>query len=255
MTLLWQLWHRRRLAAVGAVLALLIGTAVAYRIEPGLPPQLRERERLHGVAAADLLVDAASSPAVDLGAESERVDGVALIARARLLANLIATSPLRDRVARRAGIDPATFLALAPSITFDTPRPPEERARSVMAVSFDEGLPIVRISVRAADEATAARIASAGTTELTAYVGALTAQDSGAGARRLTVRPLGRARHATVVAGGRQLAGVLAAGMVFALWCAVLLAVAARRGGRPRRRRRATARAAGGARAAPNVSA
>lgn len=250
-----QLWHRRRLVAVGAVLALVVGTALAYRVEPGLPPTLQERGRVHGVAAADLLVDAARSQTVDLGGEAERVDAVGLIARARLLANLVATSPLRDRVARRAGVDTTSFMATAPAITFDTPRPPEDRTRNVMAVTFDEGLPIVRISVRAADEATAARIASAGMSELSAYVAALTAQDAGAGARKLIVRPLGRARHATVVAGERHLAAVLAAGMSFTLWCAVLLAVAAGRGDRPRRRRRATVGAAGTARPAPKVSA
>lgn len=240
------LWHRRRLVTVGALLAVMVGTAFAYRVEPGLPPTLQERGRVHGVAAADLLVDAARSQTVDLGGEAERVDAVGLIARARLLANLVATSPLRDRVARRAGVDTTSFMATAPAITFDTPRPSEDRTRNVMAVTFDEGLPIVRISVRAADEATAARIASAGMSELSAYVGALTAQDPAAGPRKLIVRPLGRARHATVVAGRRHLAAVLAAGMSLTLWCAVLLAVAGGCGDRPWRRwRRATMGAAG----------
>jgi hypothetical protein len=229
VSVLRLLWRARLLVAVGTVPALLIGAIPAYHVSIGAPPRFESRGHSLGIASADVLVDSKSSQAVDLGEEPVLIDIPGLIARARLLANLIATSPLRDQIARQAGIDPRTFLATAPSIGFDSPRPAPAtstaRQPNVMNVTFNEALPIVTINAEAADEAAAARIASVAASELGRYVGSLVAQDKVPGAHELVVKPLGAPVQATVRRGPRRLSGAIGFAFVFGLWCAAIVAV------------------------------
>jgi hypothetical protein len=223
------LWRARLLVAVGVVLALLAGAMLAYRVSIGVPPKFESRGHSLGIASAQVLVDSKSSQAVDLGQDPVLIDIPGLIARARLLANLIATSPLRDQIARRAGIDPRTFLATAPSIGFDSPRPARATSTTsqpnVMNVTFNEALPIVNVNAEAADEATAARISSAAAVELGRYLDSLVAQDKVPGAHQLVVKPLGAAVHATVRRGPRRLFAAIGFAFVLGLWCAAIVAV------------------------------
>lgn len=231
------LWRARLLVAVGAAIALLVGTLLAFRVTFAIPPTFESRVHSHGIAWAEVLVDSQSSQAVDLGGDTALIDNAGLIARAGLLANLIATSPLRDQIARRAAIDPSTFLATAPSIGFDSPRPVGATSTTdqpnVMNVDFNGALPIVTITATAPAEATAARISNAAAVELDLYLSSLVTQGEIPDARQLVIKPLGPARHATVKRYSGRLTAVIAFAFLLALSCAAIVVIPRFRRGWP----------------------
>lgn len=243
-SILRLLWRARVLVAAGAVVALLLSTLLVYNVSLGAPPSFEVRGQSIGVASSQVLVDSRSSQSVDLGEHPVLIDIPGLIARARLLANLIATSPLKDRIAARAGIDPQSFLAAAPSVGFDSPKPSPATSAggqlNVMNVTFNEALPIVTINAEAADEQTAARISSAAATELRDYLTSLTVRDQVRDAQQLVVKPLGAADSATVHRGPRRLTALMAFAFLLGLWCAAIVVVT-----RIRRLREAPPAAAG----------
>lgn len=223
------LWRARRLVAVGAVVGVMVGTMLVYKVSPGVPPSLERRGHDTGVASSQVLVDSRSSQSVDLGEEPVLIDIPGLIARARLLANLIATSPLRDQIARRAGIDPSTFLATAPSVGFDSPKAqPTDSANgqlSIMNVTFNEALPIVTINAEAASRAAAARISSAAATELGKYIGTLTARDQVKESQQIVIKTLGDPDSATVHRGPRRMSALVAFVLVLGMWCVAIVVI------------------------------
>jgi hypothetical protein len=231
VAVLRQLWRYRLFVAVGTALALLVGTLISYKVTIGVPPTFESRQYQVGVASAEALVDSPSSQVADLGGGPVRTDVTALTSRARLLANLMAASPLKDQIARSAGIDPRTFVATAPSIepsqkpsTLDTA--PTNRHSNVLTVYYNETLPIITADAQAGDEATAARISSAAVTELGRYLKTVGALDKVPGARQLVVDPLGQARFGTVQRGPRRLIAIIAFVFILALWCTGIVLMA-----------------------------
>jgi hypothetical protein len=148
----------------------------------------------------------------------------ALTTRARLLANLMATSPLKDRIARAAGVDRRTFVADSPSLG------PSQKPADVdvaeagprtnrMTVYYNETLPIITANAQATTEDVAARISSAAVKQLGLYLRSVAAQDRVPDARRLVVDRLGPARHGTVRRGSSGLVAAIAALVALGLWC------------------------------------
>src|SRR5262245_48327480 len=91
-----ELCGSRRAVLVGVFLALTAAVLVMYRVSFDPMPSLASRDYEVGVASAAVLIDSKSSQAVDLGTAEVRVDVGSLSARAKLLANLLVTRPLRD---------------------------------------------------------------------------------------------------------------------------------------------------------------
>jgi hypothetical protein len=233
VVILRQLWSCRLAVVCGIALATFVAVVMAFRVNLGFPPKFESRQYSIGVASSKVLVDSESSQVIDLGDGELPTDVVvALITRARLLANLIATSPLKDRIARRAGIDQGTFTAAGPSLGADgantgsVDASPDDRREEVMTVYFDESLPIITINARAPEARTAARISSSAVTELGDHLGAIVTSDSLPDARRLVIDPLGPARFATVQRGPRRLLALIAGLFVLGLWCAGTVVVA-----------------------------
>ena len=98
ITILRELWRLRYLVFLGAILALAIALMTAYRISLA-PPKLESRQYHVGVASARVLVDTPDSQVVDLNPKGAD----ALSSRASLLANLMASSPVKTIIARDAG--------------------------------------------------------------------------------------------------------------------------------------------------------
>lgn len=227
VAILRLLWHRRLLVAVGLVLALVVGIAIAYKVSLGVPPKFESRQYNVGIGSAEMLVDSPNSQVADLGASKPLTDVASLTARARLLANLMAISPLKEQIARRAGVDPRKLVAVVPSLG------PQERnaldAASdgpqaiTLSVAFNEALPIITANTQAPSPQIAARLAAAAVTELKVYLNTLAAMQKVPDARQLVVSPLGPARYATVLRGPRRLFAVAAVIFVFGLWCASLV--------------------------------
>lgn len=229
--ILRQLWHYRLSVTIGMALALVVGISIAYKVTLGFPPTFESRQYNVGIASAEVLVDSPSSQVADLGGGRLRTNVDALTGRARLLANLMAASPLKDQIARSAGVDPRTFVASAPSIgpsqepsTLE-PAPTGRRA-NVLTVYFNETLPIITADGQAASEEVAARISSAAVAELGSYLKSVAALDKVPDARQLVIDPLGPARFGTAQRGPRKLLAILAFVLVLALWCTGLVLTA-----------------------------
>src|SRR5262245_3315046 len=112
-----ELWRFRRLVVVGVVLAITAQLLILYNVTPGLPPTFETRQYEVGVASGAVLIDSQSSQSVDLGTTEVEVDVGSLSARAKLLANLLVTRPLRDEIATAAGVAPDKLLAELSSTT------------------------------------------------------------------------------------------------------------------------------------------
>jgi hypothetical protein len=226
VAILRQLWRRRLLVAVGLALALVIGIVMVYRVTLGFPPRFESRQYKVGIASAEVLVDSPSSQVVDLSGGKVATDVNTLTGRARLLANLMATSPLKDQIARRAGIDPRSLTASVPTLNGPAPAPSpltsgtKSPRANILTVSFQEELPIITAAGQASNPETAARISSAAVSELGVYLTSVAANQKVPYASQLVISRLGPARSATVVRGPGRNLSVVAALVFFALWCA-----------------------------------
>jgi hypothetical protein len=241
VSVLRELWSRRLLVAVGLALALGVATLMAFSVTLGVPPDFKSRQYIVGIASSAVLIDSPSSQVADLGGGSEagpQADVGSLSARARLLANLMSTSPLKDRIARRAGIAPSTLIARAPAgpgIT--TPDPatplstgstisPSDPNANILTITVNETLPILSADSQAPDTDIAAKISAAAVTELPLYLRSVASTDRVPNAQQLVVKPLGPARYATVQHGPRRMFAIIAAIVLFCMWCAGILVIA-----------------------------
>lgn len=241
-----HLWRHRLLVGAGLIVALVMGVSVSYHVGFGFPPTLTSKQQGVGFASSKVLVDSPSSQTVDLGGGSVTADVAAMTSRARLLANIMATSPLKDEIARRAGIDPRSFSAISPSLGEDTPRPSAGAANPkayVMSVYFNEALPIVTADVQAADRATASRIAAAAADTIVDYVHKLAALDDVALSHRLVIRRMGPPLAETRRTSERHLFAAFVFLITFSLWCSMIFAGMRLRGDGARRSRRVRAAA------------
>jgi hypothetical protein len=233
VAVLRELWNRRLLVAVGLAVAVTVGILMAFKVSVGFPPTFDELQYKVGIASAGVLVDSPTSQVIDLGGGESKADIVSLSARARLLANLMATSPLKDQIARRAGISPDSMIASAPMggpaatpsplTTGETKVSASDPDAHVLAVYVNETLPIITADVQAPSPSAAAHLAGAAVTELNLYLQSVAATDKVPEARQLVVKPLGPAKSATVQRGPRKLFAVIAFVFVFGLWCAGIL--------------------------------
>lgn len=227
VTVLRLLWRQRLLLAVGIGLAVLVGIVMAYKVS-GMPPEFQSRQYEVGIASAEMLVDSPKSQVADLGGGQALTDVGGLASRARLLANLMAISPLKERIARRAGVNPRRLIATAPSV--DVPKTKnaldasaDGQKATTLTINFNEVLPIITANAQGPTPEVAARISTAAVEELKAYLKTVAATDKVPDARQLVISPLGPARFATVARGPRRLFAILAAVFIFGLWCAGLV--------------------------------
>lgn len=233
-----DLWERRWLVVAGVGVALLAAGFTAYRVDPGLPPKLESRKYEVGLASAAVLIDSPTSQAVAVTRGRSATDVATLATRARLLASLMTTSPLKERIAARARLGSTSLIARASFQEMDPgPLPPEEEVEDrwahILTTHVGETLPIITASTQAPDPEVAARIASAAATELSAYLSSTALAESVPDARQLRADTLGPAQAVAVERGPRRLYAVGAFVLVVALWCGgIALALGLARGWR-----------------------
>ena len=95
VTILRELWHRRTIVALVALVSLIVGAAVAFRL-----PSLESRKYEVGIATARILVDTPKSQVVEVAPQGSDTLGV----RANLIASLMADGVVKDAIAKRAGL-------------------------------------------------------------------------------------------------------------------------------------------------------
>src|SRR3954463_4297926 len=158
VVILRELWRHRIVVALGAVLGILVALTMAYRIH--LPFTLESKSYEVGVASTTALVDTPTSQVVDLG-DSENNSAGAPPGGAALIASLLGASPLKDEIAKKAGVDPKTLIGGSPrgvggsggaadAAPVGTISPKDSRA-SILTVQSFESLPIIAVDVQAPD--------------------------------------------------------------------------------------------------------
>jgi hypothetical protein len=225
VTILRVLWHRRLLVVVVALVALLAGTAVAYRIS--FPPKLESRTYEVGVATSRILVDTPSSQVVEVAPKGSDALGT----RAGLIASLMVDGSVKAAIAKRAGLKPGQFDATSDSATADSiaTAPPKPRgyllSTHVLTSTSGDALPIIEIQTQAADAGEASRLAQAAVLGLDDYLSSKAAQQRVPGAKRLQVSGLGTPQARDVRRGPRRLFALMAAIVVFSVGCGVIVAL------------------------------
>jgi hypothetical protein len=222
VTILRQFWQQRSAVALFAVVAILIGGLVAYR--PSLPPESRQYKV--GAAFARILVDTPASQAIEVNPEG----GASLGGRASLLANLMAGGEIKDLIARRAGLEPAELITVAPAdAESETGASTEPRGRgaNVLTTSVptdDTGvqLPMIDVETQAVDAKRAVALAEAAVAGLNEYLDSKASADKVPDARRLRVQALGAPQGRDVTKGPGMLLAAVATVFVFALFCGML---------------------------------
>src|SRR4051812_44616351 len=111
ISILRNLWRQKLMVLVVAVLALLAGFAVLYKIS--FPSHLESRKYEVGVASARILVDTPNSQVVEVAPKGSDSLGV----RANLLASLMVDGVVKEAIAKRAGLDPNKLVSITDAVT------------------------------------------------------------------------------------------------------------------------------------------
>jgi hypothetical protein len=217
--ILRDLWRRRILVGCAALLAVLAGTAVAYRIS--FPPKLESRKYEVGVATTRILVDTPSSQVVEVAPKGSDTLGV----RANLLASLMVDGVVKTAIARRAGLRPDQLEGAG-----QNGAPPKGGPRAnvltarVLTNTVGLELPIIEIGTQSPDPAQAARLANAAVAGLRDYLDSQAAVEKVPNASRLRVSGLGAAQARQAVRGPKRVVALAATILVFLTLNGLILA-------------------------------
>lgn len=219
VTILRDLWRHRVLVAAVAVLALLSGFAVLYKV-----PRLESRRYHVGVASTRILVDTPSSQVVEIAPRGSETLGT----RANLLASLMVDGVVKSAIAQRAGIKPSQLYAVNTSDADSSTPAPDDRSVSKLTtrvVTDNDGaqLPIIEVDAQARSETAAARLANAAVTGLRGYLDSKAALQRIPDAQRLQLDGLGTPQAYTAARGPTRVYALVATLLVFALGCAGVL--------------------------------
>jgi hypothetical protein len=226
VSILRELWSKRRLVACAAIVALVAGYAVDF----GASSPLSKKNTI-GSASVRLLVDTPSSQVVAVAPA-----GIDLLnARANLLASLMVDGVVKDTIAQKAGLRPDKLLGIAGSVvSADIQNPasqtPYVLTSSVLNDSSGQGgsqLPIIVVGTQAPTPSGAAALANAAVVGLKDYLDSLAATQKIPVAHRLRVTSLGAPVATDVVRGSGIALGFGLAVFIFVAGCMVILIVPA----------------------------
>jgi hypothetical protein len=221
-----ELWARRRLVGLVAILAIVAGLFVTCRISL-MPPGLASRSYDVGVATSRMLVDTPSSQVVAVSPKGSETLG----ARASLISALMTDGAVKADIARRVRLPVKHLIATAESggtAQGDNPAPklgPRSHVLTtrVLTNTVGEQLPIIEIEAQAPDIASATALVLGAVTSLQQSLDQRAASEGVPQARRLRVTALGPPEVRDATRGTRKVLGVAAALFVFAAGCAALV--------------------------------
>lgn len=238
------LWKRRRLVALGALVAAIAAMLSTYTVSL-FPPGLHDRTNVFATASTQLLVDTPDSAFADLENEMTPLE-----TRASVFARFLATPAALELIAREAKLPLDSIEAQGP---YDINLPvinqePTAGKRSTQIIGegalyrlrFENNpvLPIVAIFAQAPTKDGAIALANAVPRALRTYVQRIQAQQHTPPGRRVVIRKLGDATGGVVNAGADVQIAALVFLVVFGAWCMLLvpaqtLARGWRQAGRP----------------------
>lgn len=223
------LWIRRRLVALGALIAAFAAMLSVYSV--GLfPPSLTSRTNVFATASTQLLVDAPDSAFADL-----ENDLTPLETRASVFARFLASPVALQLIAKEAEVPLSSIEAEGP---YDINLPviqqePTAGQRSSQIIGegalyrlrFENNpvLPVVSVFAQAPTEAEAIGLADAAPRALRAYINRIQTEQNTPEGRRVTIRKLGDATGGVVNAGANVQIAALVFFIVFGAWCMLLV--------------------------------
>lgn len=224
VTILRQLWRHRVATALIAVVSVLAGVLVVYKVS--YPVKLESRKYDVGIATARILVDTPESQVVDVSPKGSDTLGI----RANLLANLMVDGVVKAAIAKRAGLSPNQFYGVAESATDPAAETPPKNPREAMVLRTKvlmtpdgDRMPIIEIETQAPGTKGARMLADASIAGLSDYLNTKAAEDHVVDARRLRVSGLGVAQARMAPRGPRMVYGLAAAIFLFLLGCTAML--------------------------------
>ena len=223
------LWRRRRLVAVGALVALAAALLSVYRV--GLfPPSLEGRTNVFASASSQILVDTPDSAFADLSYDLESLD-----ARASVFARFLASPAAIALIAREAKLPFDAIEAQGP-FELDVPEvqqaPTAERRSSqilgegaLYRLRFENNpsLPIVTVFAQAPSREEAVRLATAAPVALRDYIEGIQAEQNTPRDRQVRIQQLGKANGAIVNQGADLQIATLVFLVVLGGWCMLLI--------------------------------
>jgi hypothetical protein len=235
-----ELWGHKPGLVLSGLIAAIATTQIAYGISLS-PPGIESNSLNVASASTQVIVDTPKSSVVDPRTDSYTIES--LSNRALIVGNVMASLPVRQYIARRAGIR-ADQIRAEPPLTPDQPRAMVDSAHAPhvsdilkrpdeyrLSIQADPMAPVLDIYAVApsADEAT--KLADASVDGLRDYLGSVAAKGRTPKPDRVRLEQLGRASGGSINAGaGIQLA-ILTFLLVFAIAClGVLFLARARRG-------------------------
>lgn len=227
-----EIWRLRAGFAASVALGLLAALWSVEKISV-LPPRLESRSLDISAASTRALVDAPRSTVLDLGATT--TDIRSFTNRALLISNVMASAPVREYIARRAGVR-AEQLQIASPVTPDWPRPldrPGERKSTGdilkepdeyrLSLQSNPTVPVIDVYAEAPSDEAAARLANGAVSGTRDYLRVLGAAQGIRSDQQVRLQQLGAAKGGPVNAGADFKIALLSFVIVFALSCAAAL--------------------------------
>jgi hypothetical protein len=224
-----SLWIRRRLVALGAVIAFVAAILSVYSV--GIfPPSLSSRTNVFATASTQLLVDAPDSAFADL-----ENDLTPLETRASVFARFLASPVALQLIAKEAQVPLGAIEAQGPydiNLPVIQQEPTAEKRSSqiigegaLYRLRFENNpvLPVVSVFAQAPSEAEAIDLANAAPRALRTYINGIQEQQNTPESRRVVIRKLGNATGGVVNAGANLQIGLLVFIVVFGAWCMLLI--------------------------------
>jgi hypothetical protein len=223
------LWRRRRLVALGAVVALAAAIVSVYSVSL-FPPSLTSRTNVFATASSQILVDTPDSSFADLSYELEPLE-----TRAGVFARFLANPAALGLISQQTGIPAASIEAQGPyeeNLPLNEQQPTaEERSTQIIGegalyrLRFENNpdLPIISVFAQAPTEKEAKALAAAAPAALRVYVERLQENQHTPRRDRVEIRPLGHAVGGVVNGGANREIAILVFLVVFAIWCILLV--------------------------------
>jgi hypothetical protein len=236
-----ELWRFRAGLALGTLLALVVAVWSVARVQV-FPPALHARSLDMAAASTRVLVDTPKTMVLDLRVDTGNFDSITN--RALLVGNVMATAPVRQYIAHRAGVD-GSVLQVASPVTPAWPRPlassgkrrtsdllksPEEYR---ISIQVNPTVPIIDVYAIAPTTRAAEHLANGAVDGMRDYLRALGAQQGVPAVQQIHLEQLGQARGGLVNRGAGAKVATLTFVIVLALSAVALLFVSrVRRGWR-----------------------
>jgi hypothetical protein len=220
-----ELWRLKLGVVLAALLALVVAIWSVASIQL-FPPGVKSRSLEMAAAQTRALVDTPKTMVLDLDVDTTNFDSITH--RALLVGNVMATAPVRQFIARRAGV-PAQVLQISSPVTPAWPRQlasSGERSTSDLlkrpdeyriSIQVDPTVPVIDVYATAPSKAAAEHLANGAVDGMRDYLNYLGTKQGVTAGEQVHLEQLGRATGGLVNQGVSAKVAVLTFLIVFAI--------------------------------------